>query len=415
MSTQPSLPFERDVLLPRRPAIAVQRVSLENYRSIARCDVQLGPVTFLVGPNGSGKSNFVDAIRFIGDAVRANSFTKALNARGGWKEVRRRSRSKPYDVCIRLDLEIALGRSARFSVVLGGASDAGYVVKREACAIDEHHYEVSQGRVVTSSLAAPPPAAPERPYLVNVAGLPGFASVHGLLLRIGFYNLVPDRMRELQPSDGGDELLRDGSNVASVLRRMQEDALPTKQRIEEFLRVVVPGVEGVDAVTVRDRESFEVRQGTDAGTWVFPASSVSDGTVRALGVLVALFHRVPSGELDASSSLGLVCLEEPEMALHPAAADAIRGAILEASRTTQVLVTSHSPELLDTPTLSDTTLRAVAMANGETQIGRLDLAGREALRTRLYTAGELLRIGELRPDAESVQGKQGDLFERDGE
>ncbi len=45
------------------------RVVLENYKSIAACDVSLAPLTFLVGPNGSGKSNFLDALQFIADAM----------------------------------------------------------------------------------------------------------------------------------------------------------------------------------------------------------------------------------------------------------------------------------------------------------------------------------------------------------
>jgi predicted ATPase len=59
MTSRPGTPF-------------VRRVVLKNYRSIAACDVVLGPLTFLVGPNGSGKSNFVDSLRFIGDALRSS-------------------------------------------------------------------------------------------------------------------------------------------------------------------------------------------------------------------------------------------------------------------------------------------------------------------------------------------------------
>ncbi len=49
----------------------LKRVVLKNYKSIAFCDVSLGPLVFLVGPNGAGKSNFVDALRFVGDGLRS--------------------------------------------------------------------------------------------------------------------------------------------------------------------------------------------------------------------------------------------------------------------------------------------------------------------------------------------------------
>ena len=42
----------------------ITRVVLENYKSIADCDISLSPLTFFVGPNGSGKSNFLDALSF---------------------------------------------------------------------------------------------------------------------------------------------------------------------------------------------------------------------------------------------------------------------------------------------------------------------------------------------------------------
>ncbi len=48
----------------------VTRIALRNYKSIAACDVQLAPLSFLVGPNGSGKSNFLHALRFVAEALR---------------------------------------------------------------------------------------------------------------------------------------------------------------------------------------------------------------------------------------------------------------------------------------------------------------------------------------------------------
>ena len=62
------------------------RVTLRNYKSIAACDVSPAPLSFLVGPNGSGKSNFLDALRFVADALRS-SLGDALSERGGIGEV----------------------------------------------------------------------------------------------------------------------------------------------------------------------------------------------------------------------------------------------------------------------------------------------------------------------------------------
>ncbi|HRZ63238.1 MAG TPA: AAA family ATPase, partial [Rubrivivax sp.] len=43
----------------------IRRVVLRSYKSIAKCDIRLQPLTYLVGQNGAGKSNFLDALHFV--------------------------------------------------------------------------------------------------------------------------------------------------------------------------------------------------------------------------------------------------------------------------------------------------------------------------------------------------------------
>ena len=74
----------------------ITRVVLENYKSIAFCDVKLGPLSILVGPNGAGKSNFLDALRFLSEAHI--SAAKAFDRREGFGRVIRRS-DPPFYPC----------------------------------------------------------------------------------------------------------------------------------------------------------------------------------------------------------------------------------------------------------------------------------------------------------------------------
>jgi predicted ATPase len=105
----------------------------------------------------------------------------------------------------------------------------------------------------------------------------------------------------------------------------------------------------------------------------------------------------------------LVAIEEPEVALHPAAAGVLLEALREASRSTQVLVTSHSPDLLDDPRIPTDSILAVIAAEGLTRIGPLDEVGTSALRDQLYTPGELLRLNQLTPDPSSLIPSAGQL------
>lgn len=212
---------------------------------------------------------------------------------------------------------------------------------------------------------------------------------------MGFYSLNPDRIRDLQSPDPGELLARDGSNLAGVLARLVERDPRTKDRIEEYLSQVVPGVVGVDARQIGPKETLEFRQQV-AGSkapWRFLAANMSDGTLRALGILVALFQSA----LDPARRVRLVGIEEPEVALHPAAAGILRDSLRDASSNTQIIVTSHSPDLLDDERIPADAILAVTAEAGTTRIGALDEADRSALRDHLYTAGELLRLGALTP------------------
>ena len=374
--------------------VFLTRVVLKNYRSIGGCDVALGPLTFLVGPNNAGKSNFLDALRLITNALDT-SLDHALRERGGIREVRRRANDHPTSFGIRIELVLRDGRRGHFAFEVGTRSGDAFVVEREECVLDAARYLVKAGKIVHAPGDVSPPAADDRLYLVHAAGLPAFRPVFDALSRMGFYNLDPARMRALQPPGKGELLARDGSNLASVVARLGQPARrAVKQRIEEYLSRVVPDVMGFDAKRIGHLESLELRQRVEGATdaWHFPAIDTSDGTLRALGVLVALFQSADGGLIP------LVGIEEPETALHPAAAGVLRDCIIEASRQVQVIVTSHSADLLDDPDLPSGTIRAVEASEGRTLIGELEPAAQSALRDRLYTAGELLRAGQLAPD-----------------
>jgi predicted ATPase len=395
------------------------RVILENYKSLARCDVSLGPLSFLVGANGSGKSNFLDALRFVADALRS-SLDHAIRDRGGINEVRLRSGGHPRHFGIRLEFALESGHRGYYAFRIGALSEGGYVVQQEDCSIlgpdvlsPPANYSVRRGKVTSASSSVTPAAVRDRLYLVNASGLPEFRPLYEALSNMGFYNLNPDQIRDLQPPDMGELLTRDGSNLASVLGQLSSHAPETKHRVEEYLGKVVAGIQGVDARSIGSKETLEFRQQVKGSRkpWRFLAASMSDGTLRALGVLVALFQS-PNGQ---KPKVPLVGIEEPEVALHPAAAGVLLDALREASTTTQVIVTSHSPELLDDDRIPSDAILAVTADQGLTRIGPLDEVGKSALRDRLYTPGELLRLNQLTPDPEVISkltARQLDLFRK---
>jgi predicted ATPase len=393
------------------------RVALKNYKSLAACDVKLGPLTFLVGPNGAGKSNFLDALRFVTDSLRT-SLEHALRDRGGINEVRRRSGGHPNHFGLRLWFSLPSGEAGHYAFRIGARPQGGFEVQDEECKIhatealgEVQYFRIKSGEIVESTQPGPM-AVIDRLYLVSASGLTSFRPVYEALSRMGFYSLNPDRIRDLQSPDAGELLARDGGNITSVLAQLKKNNRNRRLRIEEYLSKVVPGVHGVDVKIVGPKETLEFRQQV-AGSkdpWRFLAANMSDGTLRALGILVALFQ---SGN-GAGPRVPLVGIEEPELALHPAAAGLLLDGLREASRTTQVIVTSHSPDLLDDEQLDARSILAVYAEGGSTHIAPLDQTGRTALLKRLYTPGELLRMNQLRPDPCSAPervGRQLRLFD----
>ncbi len=397
----------------------ITRVALKNYKSIAACDVQLGPLTFLVGRNGSGKSNFLDALRFVADALNL-SLDYALRDRGGINDVRRRSRGHPNHFSIRLEFVVLPeGFTGHYAFQIRKRPPGGYEVQTEECSVQnkscltsEAYFRVESGTVTDTSVEVAPVAATDRLYLVNASGLPEFRPVYDAFSRMGFYNLNPDRIRDPQDPNPGDVLLRDGSNLTSVFKQLS----PTvKQDIEEYLALVVRDIREVDVKAFGSKQILAFRQkvGADRYPGRFLTNNMSDGTLRALGILVALFQ----GGHEQQRRVSLVGIEEPEIALHPAAAGVLLDALRDAAHRTQVIVTTHSPDLLEDKHIDVESILAVEADDGNTMIAPVDEVGRSVLRDRLFTVGELLRVGQLRPDpnqtplANREKTKQLDLFD----
>jgi predicted ATPase len=393
----------------------IRRVVIRSYKSIALCDVKLDRLMFLVGANGAGKSNFLDAFRFVADALR-NSLDHALRERGTIKEVRRRSGGHPNNFSLRFEFDLSSGQTGFYEFRIGAKPLGAYEVQKEECRVhsrdqieSEHYFNIESGTVVAASFEMRPATLPDRLYLVAASGLPAFRPVFDALSRMEVYNLDPRVIAAMQRPDPGEVLRRDGSNAASVLQRLPDDI---RHEIRDHLTRIAPGVSDAEVKLLGSQETIEFRQVVQGQEhhWRFLAGSMSDGTLRAFAVLLAVFQTIPGeGRLVPP----LIGLEEPEMALHPAAAQVLLSALRQGARTCQILVTSHSPDLLDNPDITAEALLAVDNRNGVTFIGPIDQAGKTLLKERLFTPGELLRLNQLAPEHRNGN-RQHDILATDG-
>ena len=382
------------------------RVLIRNYKSIASCGVSLQPFTILIGPSGAGKSNFLDAIGFVADGLRT-SLDQALRERGGIGEVRRRSGGHPTHFGMRLEFTLPDGWSGSYAFRIGAKANS-FEVQNEECILHppealarEVRFSVTAGEV--SASVPCPSGTSDRLYLAAASGLAEFRPAYEALSRMEFYNPNPERIKDLQVPDAGVLLARDGGNIAAVLDETGKRYPAAKVTIEKYLSKIAPGICGVETAAIGPRQTLQFRQEiADAESpWRFFAANMSDGALRALGVLVAAFQ---------SGGATLAGIEEPETGLHPAAASVLFEALVEASAARQILATSHSPECLDDPSVPSGAILAVLAEMGSTYAVPLDAVGRDALRKRLCTAGDFDLLHPDRGSLADISSEQLDLL-----
>ena len=85
-------------------------------------------------------------------------------------------------------------------------------------------------------------------------------------------------------------------------------------------------------------------------------------------------------------------------------------ALLEASKRRQLILTTHSPDLLDHPGVDIDSVIAVQSHRGTSRLGPVDDNTRAAVQENLYSVGELLRLAQVRPDVFAHTSGQVRLF-----
>ena len=420
-NAEPTLPSSKPPFL--------RRVQIRGYKSIAFCDVTLEPLTLLVGRNGSGKSNFLDALGFLKDVV-STRLSEAVHNRNGWNSIACKSTSKPT---IRINIEsefqsIGVTWNAMYGIEIRQQEDKTIQILQEQLVLKEHMNQPLLGfkRVCNSTFPVSSeyiqndlwtmsdsesddtntritPATIRRistdySQLRTYDHQPYVDFVQSLQ-RSAIYNFSPTEMRELQPISSAILLDRNGSNLAGMIRVLERISPHTISRVNRYLNAIVPDVLDCNAHTIEDYETvrFHMRQiGKKAGLQ-FNSFSMSDGTLRVLAALVA------ASQFELSPTTGFIAIEEPETSLHPAAMHALVDALDEATLHTQILLTTHSAEMLDNPTIKPANVRVVQMIDGQTVIAPVDEASVEIVKKKLNTLGGLERENQLEPDSADLE------------
>lgn len=387
--------------------LPITRLTIQRYRSFEAATLDFQNPTVIVGRNGAGKSNLTDIFRFVSEAMES-PLHAVIDRRGGYEELgyRKRQGGRAGNVGLAFEFgESGEMISGRYAFELKSLKGYRYEVAREQAVVntrDGEHRWFDRATKWSSNVDGLKPALKSTSLaLPLVGGDERFEPIFKCLGGIRTYAIEPSKLRDPQDPDGGETLLHDGSNAASVLRELSKPpgGERVRDRITEFLRQVAPEIVSVEHKKQGTKTTLEFHQTWDGGEALkFDAHSMSDGTLRSLGLILASLQQ---------PSPSVLIVEEPEAAIHPGAIGALMDVLREASRSMQVVLTTHSPDLLDCAPDLDTNLRIISWAEGGSQVQLPDEATQEAIRSHLMGAGELLRANALRAEplfltAESV-------------
>lgn len=363
----------------------LRSIELKNILSYGPEGVklELEPLNVLIGPNASGKSNLFQVLRLLHAAPRDIKGPPRWDGSGIAEWMWKGGRGGSADIEVEFDRSVVSGlapgsklgyrlifqgedgfhiSNESLAVSLDSSAPAGWkpnviVDRRKRRAVlkrpgeEESRFEkLIEDESIFSQIRDPS----AYPVLTDV----GYA-----LEAVSFFSpwKAGERLHLPQRSDlPSAELLEDGTNLGPVLRQLLNRP-GMRKAILEKLRLVFPLVDDIIFTVVGGFVELALLE-PGLGARV-PASRLSDGTLHYLCLLAILLNPEPPP---------LVCIEEPELGLHPDAMSAVGELLIEASQRTQLIVTTHSPSLISA--LSNVPEAVVVCERDEngTQLRRLE-------------------------------------------
>jgi len=368
----------------------ITHLAISNYRSLGDGEsLTLGPFTALVGRNGSGKSNVVDALSFLRDAMH-HGLSGAIAHRHGIAAIRRFSSGRPFNVMLRVQVGLPERATASYGFELAGDSQAEYRVKWEEATVTRAGL-VDRFRIDSGSWSGPEGLRPQVTdtglVLPSVGGDERFLALYSALKSMVIYSVFPDTLRQPQRYSSEKPMLRHGENWVSILQDQPEASW--KPELVAALRKLSGDIEDVRVSKAAGFLVAEFLHDSGARKKWFGPEQESDGTLRVAGIISALLQQ---------PALSVVGVEEPELTIHPGALPLLVDFLREASRRSQVVITTHSPELVDC--LDAEELRVVERKDGVSTVKQLRESQKQSVKRGLLSLGELMVTEGLEQEPE---------------
>lgn len=376
----------------------IHKLRLENFLSYGTEgeEIELQPLNVLIGPNTSGKSNLIEAIgilkatpidllvpfrqgggvsEFLWKGKQENPVAKIRATVNYSKEIQPLRYELKFTVTKqRLDLidESIENESYNNTLITYYRYNSGYPdLRRENLYVNPLNIKPDQSIL---SQKTDPDLYPQLSYLSTE-----FSNI-GLYRhwQMGRYS----EPRNAQKTDLPQHpLLEDISNLGLFLNDLKYRI--GGRKIIEKLKKFYEQAEEIDVIIYGGTVQIFIRE--EGMSQPIPATRLSDGTVRYLFLMALLLDPTPPP---------LICIEEPEIGLHPDILPTIAEMLIEASQRTQLIVTTHSDALVSA--LSEYP-EAILVCERDEQGSHLRRLEPDKLKNWLekYTLGDLWRMGEI--------------------
>jgi len=374
----------------------IHSMKLTNFLSYGDSQepLELRKLNVLIGANGSGKSNLIEALELL--RATPKDLLKPVRDGGGvqdwlWKGGERNPIAEIEAVVSFPAGPVPLRYSLSFTEVGQRFEIVDERVENETP--DSGHaqphffYRFENGRGVlnvkgevrklqhedidpVASILAQRKDPDQYPELTYLGSMFSKIRIHR---DWSFGRYTPPRLP--QKADlPNDYLEPDARNLGLVLNRLKLN-FPVKRKLLKALRALYEDIDDFDVKI----EGGTVQVFLHEGDITIPATRLSDGTLRYLCLLAILCDPEPPP---------LVCIEEPELGLHPDVLPTLADLMKDASELTQLIVTTHSDVLVDAMSDQPESVLVVEKVDGNTRVERLD-------GTKLKPWLEKYRLGQL--------------------
>lgn len=306
----------------------IERIIIENYKSIRRLDLALQPINILIGANGAGKSNFISFFQLVNRLYEGTE--REYTARKGANSLL--YRGVKHSGYLKGFIDFENTNAYEFTLVPGNdealylSSDQDFYNWRE---------DTSKSYATWSRKSSP------FPYRDGVTDRDKHIRRHLSSFKVYHFHDTSDTsaMKSIHQVDDNRYLREDGSNLAAFLYLMKERFPKDFRRIEMTVRSIAPFFDRFDLRPRAINPNQIKLEWKELGSDMYlDAHNLSDGTLRFIALTTLLMQPDPPAS---------IIIDEPELGLHPVAINKLAGLIKKASHLCQVIVSTQSVGLVN--------------------------------------------------------------------